>query len=107
MEVIKSVSAGSLESSDVLDTIGPAHNRKLDIVVSRIVEKQFGRRIRRVPEELLKSSGIDAGLVNVQDRGALEYPLREGSKRLFSGLLNRFSFQAFSFDQYIPHGETF
>lgn len=76
MQIIKSASAGSLESSDVLVTLGPVQNGKLNIVVSSIVEKQFGRRIRRIAEELLKSSGIDSGLVNVQDRGALECTLR-------------------------------
>lgn len=76
MEIMKSVSAGSLESSDVLVTLGPAQNGGLDIVVNSIVEKQFGRRIKMVAEELLESSGIDSGLVNIQDRGALECTLR-------------------------------
>lgn len=76
VEIMKSVSAGSLESSDVLVTLGPAQNGGLDIVVNSIVEKQFGRRIKMVAEELLESSGIDSGLVNIQDRGALECTLR-------------------------------
>jgi citrate lyase subunit gamma (acyl carrier protein) len=76
MEIMKSVSAGSLESSDVLVTLGPAQNGGLDIIVNSIVEKQFGRRIKMYAEELLENSGIDSGLVNIQDRGALECTLR-------------------------------
>lgn len=76
VEIMKSVSAGSLESSDVLVTLGPAQNGGLDIIVNSIVEKQFGRRIKMVAEELLESFGIDSGLVNIQDRGALECTLR-------------------------------
>lgn len=76
VEIMKSVSAGSLESGDVLVTLGPAQNGGLDIIVNSIVEKQFGRRIKMVAEELLENSGIDSGLVNIQDRGALECTLR-------------------------------
>ena len=76
MEITKSVSAGSLESSDLLVTLGPAQNGNLDIIVESIVEKQFGRRIRNIAIDLLSGNDITEGMVRIQDKGALECTLR-------------------------------
>ncbi|MBN1334183.1 MAG: citrate lyase acyl carrier protein [Synergistales bacterium] len=76
MEITKSVSAGSLESSDVLVNLGPGQNGCMDIMVESIVEKQFGRRIREITEELFAHNDITEAMVRIQDKGALECTLR-------------------------------
>lgn len=76
MEIRKNVSAGSLESSDVMVTLGPLEKGGLDVKIDSVVEKQFGNRIRKVTDELLAGNGINAGFVLIQDRGALECTLR-------------------------------
>jgi len=76
LEIRKNVSAGSLESSDVMVTLGPSEKGGLDVRIDSIVEKQFGKRIRSVTDELLSENCINSGSVLVQDRGALECTLR-------------------------------
>ena len=76
MKIGKRVTAGSLESSDVMVTLEPADSSELELMVDSIVEKQFGRRIREVASEMLEKSGLSSGIVRIQDRGALECTLR-------------------------------
>lgn len=76
MKIGKRVTAGSLESSDVMVTLEPAESSELELMVDSIVEKQFGRRIREVATEMLEKSGLSSGIVRIQDRGALECTLR-------------------------------
>lgn len=76
MEIRKSAVAGSLESSDVLVTITPGSGPEVELKVESIVIKQFGKRIRRVTEEVVASTGVKNATIHVQDRGALECTLR-------------------------------
>lgn len=76
MKATKSVTAGSLESSDVLVTISPATKAGIEYRIDSIVIKQFGARIRGVTEEVVAAAGLDSASVLVQDRGALECTLR-------------------------------
>jgi len=76
LKIGKRVTAGSLESSDVMVTLEPADSSELELMVDSIVEKQFGRRIREVATEMLEKSGLSSGIVRIQDRGALECTLR-------------------------------
>ncbi|HPI98407.1 MAG TPA: citrate lyase acyl carrier protein [Synergistales bacterium] len=76
MEITKSVSAGSLGSSDVLVTLGPGQKGCMDIMVKSIVEKQFGRRIRKIAEDLFARNDITEAMVRIQGKGALECTLR-------------------------------
>ena len=76
MKAQKSVTAGSLESSDVLITITPLAEARVEYVIDSIVIKQFGTRIRQVTEEMAQAAGISAARIHVQDRGALECTLR-------------------------------
>ena len=76
MEIRKNVSAGSLESSDVMVTLGPLEKGGLDVKIDSVVKKQFGSKIRKVTDELLAENGISSGFVLIQDRGALECTLR-------------------------------
>lgn len=76
MKALRSVTAGSLESSDVLVTITPLAEEKVEYVIDSIVIKQFGARIRKVTEEMANQAGVSAARIHVQDRGALECTLR-------------------------------
>jgi len=76
MNGVKNSVAGSLESSDVLVTVGPAEGEENKLDVESIVFKQFGARIRSVAEEVVAASGLRGAAVRIQDRGALECTLR-------------------------------
>lgn len=76
MTSVKNSVAGSLESSDVLVTVGPAEGEENKLDVESIVFKQFGARIRSVAEEVVAASGVKGAAVRIQDRGALECTLR-------------------------------
>lgn len=76
MEVKRTATAGSLESSDVLVTVSPEADSGLELKIESIVIKQYGKRIKSVTEEVLKTAGVKGASVLVQDRGALECTLR-------------------------------
>ena len=75
MEIIKSASAGTLESSDAYVEIEPADN-EITIALESVVEKQFGNKIRDAVKDVLAQNGVNAASVRVIDRGALECVIR-------------------------------
>ena len=74
MNIQKSASAGTMESSDVYVQIEPSAG--LEIQVESVVYSQFGQAIREVVTEVLQEQGIEAASVRVIDRGALECVIR-------------------------------
>ena len=74
MNIQKSASAGTMESSDVYVQIEPANN--LEIQVESVVYNQFGQAIREVVTEVLQEQGVEAASVRIIDRGALECVIR-------------------------------
>ena len=74
MEIRKSASAGTMESSDVYVQIEPA--QALDIQLESVVYNQFGDAIREVVTEVLKEQGVENAAVRIVDRGALECVIR-------------------------------
>ena len=74
MNIQKSASAGTMESSDVYVQIEPATS--LEIKVESVVYNQFGEAIRDVVAEVLQEQGIEAASVRIIDRGALECVIR-------------------------------
>ena len=74
MNIQKSASAGTMESSDVYVQIEPSAS--LEIQVESVVYSQFGQAIREVVTEVLQEQGIEAASVRVIDRGALECVIR-------------------------------
>ena len=74
MEILKSASAGTLESSDAYVEISPADSLSLEI--ESVVKEQFGQEIEAAVLDVLKEQNIDAALVKVIDRGALECVIR-------------------------------
>lgn len=74
MEIQKSASAGTMESSDVYVQIEPAVG--LDIQLESVVYNQFGDSIRNVVKEVLQEQGVENAAVRLVDRGALECVIR-------------------------------
>ena len=74
MDIVKSATAGTMESSDVYVEIEPA--KALEIQLESVVKQQFGDAILAVVDEVLKEQGVEKANVRVVDRGALECVIR-------------------------------
>lgn len=74
VEIKRSVSAGTMESSDAYVEIEPAAGVELQL--ESVVQEQFGEQIRSVVWEVLKEHGVENASIRVIDRGALECVIR-------------------------------
>ena len=74
MEIVRSASAGTMESSDVYVEIEPA--QELTVQLESVVKVQFGESILEVVRDVLKENGVENASVRVVDRGALECVIR-------------------------------
>ena len=74
MEIVKSVSAGTMESSDVYVEIEPGSG--ITVELQSVVAQQFGDSIRSVVREVLAEQGVQNARVRLVDRGALECVIR-------------------------------
>lgn len=72
MEIKQTAVAGTLESSDIMVTIHPSEAHSVTIQLESNVEKQFGKRIRKVMEATLKNLGVTSAEVIAVDKGALD-----------------------------------
>ena len=72
MKIVKTGMAGTLESSDVMITVRNNSGNGIEIHLQSIVEKQFGKQIRKVVKNFLKKFSIEDGLIQINDRGALD-----------------------------------
>ena len=68
--IIKSASAGTLESSDAFVEIFPAE--ELSVEISSIVMERFGEAIEKAVREQLSECGVAAARVRVADRGLVD-----------------------------------
>jgi len=75
MKIIKSASAGTLESSDAYVEVTP-NPQGLEVEVESVVLAQFGDAIQAVVREVLADCDVDSGFVRVVDRGALDCVIR-------------------------------
>lgn len=75
MNIIKSASAGTLESSDAYVEIEP-YDKGLEIQIQSVVENQFGEAIRTAILDVLRKTGTENALVRISDRGALDCVIR-------------------------------
>ena len=73
--ILRSASAGTLESSDVFVEIAPAENG-IEIDLNSVVQALFGDEILAVVLEVLADCGVENAHVSVQDRGALDCVIR-------------------------------
>lgn len=74
MEILKSASAGTLESSDCLVTVEPGSGVSLEL--SSSVMNQYGRQIKATVLETLQLLGVENAAVTVVDKGALDCTLK-------------------------------
>lgn len=75
MDILRSASAGTLESSDAYVEIEPKGDG-LSVEIESVVFKQFGEQIEKAVLEVLDEQGVKNAAVRVVDRGALECVIR-------------------------------
>ncbi len=73
MEIRKKATAGTMQSSDLTVSVEPAGH--LEIRIESTVKKQFEHLIRARIEEILSRYEVKQGLVQISDRGALDYAI--------------------------------
>ena len=73
---IKTATAGTLESGDVMVQISPAEGEGLHIELESTVALQFGEQIRQVATEALTDFGLTNAHVRLVDKGALDCTIR-------------------------------
>ena len=71
---MKEAIAGTLESGDIMITIGPGEVLQVDLQSS--VAAQFGRQIKAVIAETLEGLGVKDAHVQAVDKGALDCTIR-------------------------------
>ena len=74
MEINKSASAGTLESSDVLVSVKKNSGIKIDIQSD--VMEQYGDSIKEIIKSTLKELDVKDVQVKVNDKGALDYTIQ-------------------------------
>lgn len=70
---MKRVTVGTLESSDCQITVSPAKTRQLSI--DSVVKASFGEAIEAVIHRVLDEAALNHVLVEVIDKGALDYAI--------------------------------
>jgi citrate lyase subunit gamma (acyl carrier protein) len=73
MNITKSSSAGTVQSSDLTVLVEPAE--RLDIQIESTVKQQFEHLIRKRVEAVLSRHAVTRARVRVSDRGALDYAI--------------------------------
>ena len=68
MEIKKTATAGTLESSDIMVTVAPSSEKGIHIHLTSSVAMQFGPQIKEVITSCAKRLGIDTAV----DQGALD-----------------------------------
>lgn len=76
MEIKHASSAGTLESSDCMITVGPNDAGTINIEIESIVKTTFGSQIRATVEDVLKYFGVTSADVAVNDKGAIDCVIR-------------------------------
>ena len=75
MKILKTSIAGTMESSDIMITLGPGSGG-IEIELQSMVEKQFGRQIRSVIANTLLELQVTSARVTAVDKGALDCTIR-------------------------------
>jgi citrate lyase subunit gamma (acyl carrier protein) len=73
MNIIKSSSAGTMQSSDLMVYVEPADG--LEIEIESTVKKQFEHLIRARIVAVLSGHAVTRARIRVNDRGALDYAI--------------------------------
>ena len=73
-KIIKTASAGTMESSDAFVTIEPAAANEISI--ESAVKAQFGESIRKSAEEVMAEYQVSGAKLQIKDQGALDCVIR-------------------------------
>ena len=73
---MKTSTAGTMESGDILVQIAPTDSEGLNIELQSSVAYQFGDQIKKVITETLSGLGITSAEVKATDKGALDCTIR-------------------------------
>ncbi|MBQ7197349.1 MAG: citrate lyase acyl carrier protein [Synergistaceae bacterium] len=76
MELKAVGTAGTLESSDVMITLEPTTDGKIDLALESSVINQYGRQIKATVLESLERLGVKSAKVVVNDHGALDCTIK-------------------------------
>ena len=71
---MKEAIAGTLESGDIMISIGPGEG--LEVELQSSVEAQFGRQIRELIKDTLEGLGVKDARVKAIDKGALDCTIK-------------------------------
>jgi citrate lyase subunit gamma (acyl carrier protein) len=74
MKLLKEAVAGTLESSDIMVTVTPAADIKIELESN--VEKQFGAAIKATTLAVVKKMAVDGADIRLVDHGALDCTIR-------------------------------
>ncbi|NCC12438.1 MAG: citrate lyase acyl carrier protein [Spirochaetia bacterium] len=80
MEIIKTASAGTLESSDIMITVTRGNTPGLTVHLTSSVEKQFGNQIRSVIADCARLLGVGDADITAIDQGALDCVIKARTK---------------------------
>lgn len=72
MEIKKMASAGSLESSDVLVTIEPNQEQKINLTINSPFIRQFGHQMKAIALTTLQNLQVTNCNLVIQDQGAID-----------------------------------
>ena len=76
MNFVRNAIAGTLESNDIRVMVMANENSGIEIELESVVEKQFGKQIRKVIKETLEKLQIDNVKIIATDKGALDYTIK-------------------------------
>ena len=76
MEIVKTASAGTVESSDIIVTIEPAAQDGVEVVLTSSVMAQYGKQIEKVIRDTLTDLGVEKARVEAVDKGAPDCTVR-------------------------------
>ncbi|HAM63189.1 MAG: citrate lyase acyl carrier protein [Firmicutes bacterium GWF2_51_9] len=76
MKIEKPAQAGTLESNDIYVQILPNPKEEIEIRLKSVVMLQFGKQIRQVAMQTLNEKGITSCILNLEDKGALDYTIK-------------------------------
>ena len=72
MQIVKSASAGTMESSDIMVTLHPNPGQGIEIDLESPVKAQFGDAILETARNTLHRFGVTDARLELRDRGALD-----------------------------------
>lgn len=80
MEIKKTASAGTMESSDIMITVTKGETPGVTVRLTSSVEKQFGSQIRAVITDCARQLKVTDACITAIDQGALDCVIKARTK---------------------------